>query len=164
MTEKRANYKIRNSFGVYDIYKLIRKNKWYNIGRPLTEKEFYSIIREINKRLAVNIANGESIAFPEHMGTLELRKFPRGVSIVNGKLKNTYPVDWRATNQLWAEDEEERNKKTLIRFESPVIYHVRYCKDTANYENKTFYQFALNNNAKKALKENIITGKTDSLW
>ena len=32
-------HKIRNSLGVYDAYKWLRKNKWLNIGRPLTEKE-----------------------------------------------------------------------------------------------------------------------------
>ena len=42
-------HKITNSFGVYDSYKWIRKNKWLNIGRPVTEHEFYSIIRTMNK-------------------------------------------------------------------------------------------------------------------
>ena len=31
------NHKITNSLGVYDSYKYIRKNKWLDIGRPLTE-------------------------------------------------------------------------------------------------------------------------------
>ena len=30
-------HKIRNSIGVYDAYKWIRKNKWLNIGKPITE-------------------------------------------------------------------------------------------------------------------------------
>ena len=34
-------HRINNSVGVYDLYKILRKNHWYNIGRPLTEKEFY---------------------------------------------------------------------------------------------------------------------------
>ena len=46
------NHKITNSLGVYDAYKYIRKNKWLDIGRPLKEKEFYRIIREVNKLLA----------------------------------------------------------------------------------------------------------------
>jgi hypothetical protein len=41
-------YKVNNSLGVYDAYKWIRKNKWFNIGRPLKEHEFYSIIRKVN--------------------------------------------------------------------------------------------------------------------
>ena len=158
------NYKITNSIGVYDIYKKVRKNHWYDIGRPLKEHEFYAIIRSINKLLAENIVNGETVVFPASMGKLELRKYPRGVSFMNGKLKNTYPIDWKSTNQLWAEDEEEHQQKTLLRYESPVVYHVRYCKEDATYENKMFYQFRLHQKVRKKLKENIVNGKTDTLW
>lgn len=158
------NYKITNSWGVYQAYKAIRKHGWFNIGRPLKEHEFYTIIRSINKRLAENIINGETVVFPEQMGSLELRKYPKGVSFVNGKLKNTYPIDWGSTNKLWAEDAEEKAKHTLIRYESPMVYHVRYCKENATYENKIFYQFRLHQKIRKRLKDNIINGKTDTLW
>jgi len=164
MAAKVREYKITNSIGVYDLYKKIRKNHWYDIGRPLKEHEFYTIIRSVNKLLAENIVNGEAVVFPEQMGRLELRKYSTGVSIVDGKLKNTYPIDWKGTNQLWAEDEEEHKKKTLLRFESPMVYTVRYCKENATYENKTFYQFRLHQKVKKKLKENIVNGKTDTLW
>ena len=157
------NYKITNSIGVYDLYKRVRKNHWYDIGRPLKEHEFYTIIRSINKLLTENIVNGETVVFPEHMGKLELRKYPKGVSFINGKLKITYPIDWKSTNQLWAMDEEERQKHTLLRYETPVVYHVRYCKENATYENKTFYRFTLNQKIRKKLKENIINCKTDTL-
>ena len=158
------NYKITNSIGVYDLYKMVRKNHWYDIGRPLKEHEFYTIVRSVNKQLAENIANGETVFFPCAMGKLELRKYPKGVSFVNGKLKNTYPIDWKRTNQLWNEDEEEHKKKTLLRYESPMVFNVRYCKEDATYENKTFYQFRLHQKVRKMLKENIINGKTDTLW
>ena len=52
MTATVRNYKITNSIGVYDLYKLIRKNHWYDIGRPLKEHEFYAIIRKVNSLLA----------------------------------------------------------------------------------------------------------------
>jgi hypothetical protein len=45
-------HKVTNSIGVYDSYKWIRKNKWYNIPRPLKEGEFYKIVRSINLYLA----------------------------------------------------------------------------------------------------------------
>lgn len=158
------NYKITNSIGVYDLYKFIRKNHWYDIGRPLKEHEFYTIIRSVNKLLAENIVNGETVVFPEQMGKLELRKYPKGVKFVDGKLKNSYPIDWKSTNLLWATDEGERQKHTLLRYESPVVYHVRYCKEEATFENKTFYQFRLHQKLRQKLKDNIINGKTDTLW
>ena len=161
---QKGPFKIRNSFGTYDCYKLMRKNKWYNIGRPLKEHEFYTIVRGVNDLLAEEIANGNTVAFPERMGKLELRKHKRGVSIVNGKMKVTYPIDWGETMKLWFEDEEAKKKKTLLRRENSHVYHIRYCKYDANYENKIFYEFALNRFIKLALKDNINQGKIDALW
>jgi len=164
MAARVRNYKITNSIGVYNLYKMIRRNRWYDIGRPLKEHEFYTVIRSVNRLLAENVANGETVVLPAAMGRLELRKYPKGVTFVDGKLKNTYPIDWKSTNQLWAEDEEEHRKKTLLRFESPMVYQVRYCKENATYENKTFYQFKLHQKVRKRLKDNIINGKTETLW
>lgn len=164
LNEVKKKNKVRNSFGIYDCYKYIRKNRWYNIGRPLKEHEFYSIIRNINNLLAKELANGNDIHFPHGMGVLELRKFPRGVKIIDGRLVNTYPVDWRSTLKLWHEDEEAKRDKSLIRFENKYIYKVVYNKYKANYENQCFYEFDLNRFIKLALKDNINKGKTDSLW
>ena len=157
-------FKIRNSWGIYDAYKLIRKNKWYDIGRPLKEGEFYRIIREINKLYAEAIAKGDTVIFPAYMGRLELRKFKKGASFVNGKLKVNYPIDWSETLKLWYADEEARRNKTLLRNEQEYVYGVRYDKRGAAYENMIFYQFALNRFIKRALKDNIQQGKIDTLW
>ena len=164
MAATKRNYKITNSIGVYDLYKRVRKNHWYDIGRPLKEHEFYAIIRGINKLLAENIANGETVVFPEQMGKLELRKYPRGVSFVDGKLKNTYPIDWHNTLLLWERDEEARKKKVRLRHENEWVYHVRYDNWKAGFNNKVFYHFALNTFIKRALSRNIKSGKVDTLW
>lgn len=156
--------KIRNSIGVYDIYKLIRKNKWYDIGRPLKEHEFYSIIRGVNNLLAEEIVKGNTVTFPCKMGSLELRRSNRGAFFKDGSLKVTYPVDWDKTLRLWYNDKEARESKVLVRQENEVIYCVRYCKKNADYNNKTFFSFALNKKVKKKLKENISTGLTDALY
>ena len=156
--------KVNNSWGIYDIYKHIRRNKWYDIGRPLTEHEFYYIIRNVNRHLAENIANGKPVKFPAAMGKLELRKHGTGVSIVGGKLRNRYPIDWMETLRLWYEDEEEKDKKTLVRREVPEVFYVKYDKEDATYENKIFYQFVLNRFIKRKLSGNIREGKVDTLW
>lgn len=156
--------KVSNSWGVYDAYKHIRKHRWYDIGRPLKEKEFYSIIRKINNLLAEEVKNGREISFPCRMGKLELRKLKRGVSLVDGKLRNTYPVNWEETVKLWYEDKEAKERKLLVRNEVDTIYRVRYCKYDATFENKCFYEFSLNRFIKIALKDNINKGKIDTLW
>jgi hypothetical protein len=157
-------HKIKNSWGVYQAFRHIQSHRWYNIGRPLDRKTFYAIIRSINLLLADNLANGMMIKFPCRMGKLELRKFPKGVSIIDGKLKNTYPIDWYKTLELWYNDPEAHENKILVRDEQPFVYTVLYNVYNANYENKHFYKFTLNYHIKKALKENIKNGKTDTLW
>ena len=156
--------KVTNSWGVYDALKYVRKNGWFDIGRPVIEHEFYGIVRGVNKLLAQEIVAGRPVTFPARMGKLELRKVPRGASIVDGKLKISYPPDWAETLKLWFEDEEAREKKVLIRDESPFLYKIKYDKYDATYENKSFYQFVLNKFIKQALKENIKNGKIDTVW
>lgn len=157
--------KVRNSWGVYDVYKSIRKNKWYDIGRPLKEHEFYSIIRGVNNLLAKEISNGNSIKFPSKMGSLELRKLQRGAYInKEGKLKVSYPIDWNSTLKLWFTDPEAKKEKILIRFEENYVYKVKYNKHSATYENKSFYEFDVNRKIKQALMNNIKTGKIDTLY
>ena len=158
------NVKVTNSWGVYDAYKVIRKHQWYDIGRPLKEHEFYSIVRGVNDLMAKEIVNGNIIKFPYNMGELELRKYKPEVRIVDGKLKIGYPVNWDKTIKLWYEDEEARINKTLLRHEPKYIYHIKYNKYHAMYENQVFYEFEVNRFIKRALVESINNGKTDTLW
>ena len=158
------NHKVKDSVGVYDMYKKIRKNHWYNIGRPVTEKEFYAIIRGINKLLAEEVALGNTVKFPERMGMLELHKYQAGAGFSDGKLKIPYPVDWNQTLLFWYDNPEARKQKILLRNESPWIYHVKYIKRDATYENKIFYQFKLNTFIRKKLGKNIKQGKIDTIW
>lgn len=156
--------KVTDSIGVYDIYKMMRKHGWYDIGRPVKEKEFYAIIRGVNKLLAAEVAKGEPVQFPQRMGKLELRKSKRGVSIVGDKLKVTYPVDWDKTYKLWYEDADAMKNKTLLRYEQKYYYQVMYDTFRANYENKVFYQFALNSFIQQELSKNVKNGMIESLW
>lgn len=163
-TRAHKTAKVRNSWGVYQAYKLMRKNSWYDIDRPLKEKEFYAIIRGINDLLAKNISNGIDVKFPWGMGGLEIHRVKCGVSLVDGKVKNTYLISWPETLKLWYEDEEARNNKSLVRQEQEYIYLISYTKRNASYTNQCYYQFAPNRFARIALQENVKKGKIETLW
>lgn len=158
------NAKVRNSWGVYHAYKHMRKNGWYDIGRPLKEKEFYAIIRGINDLLAENISNGIDVRFPWAMGCLEVHKLKCGVSLVDGKLKNTYPISWSDTLKLWYENEEARREKALVRYEHEYTYFIQYNKHDAQFVNQCYYQFAPNRFARVTLQNNVKKGKIETLW
>ena len=159
---KSRTHKVRNSNGVYSAYKWIRKNKWLNIGRPIKEHEFYTIIRQINNLLAENILSGEDIVLPHRLGTIELRKYDTRISIYNGKVVTNLPIDWDRTLKLWSEDEEAYKERTLIKMEEKEIFKVFYNKRTANYENKSFMQFEVNRDLKRRLKQRIRNKAVDA--
>lgn len=162
-TEHRK-HKIRNSLGVYDAYKWIRKNKWLDIGKSLKEHEFYSIIREINNLASKEISMGKEFKLPYRMGNIELRKYEKSIRIDNnGKLITNLPVDWDKTLKLWYEDNEAYLNKTLIRIEEDEIYKIIYNKNNANYNNRSFYEFIFNKDLKNRLKQNIKKGLVDAL-
>lgn len=148
-------HKVNKSLGVYDSYKWVRKNKWLDIGRPLTEHEFYTIIRQVNNLLADNILEGNDIHLPHRMGDIELRKYENIVEFRNGILIDSLPIDWDRTLKLWYEDGEAYKNKTLIKMEEKETFRVFYNKRTANYENKSFMQFEANRNLKLRLKQKI---------
>lgn len=158
------NYKVTGSWGIYDCYKLLRKHKWQGVGRPLKEQEFYSIIRQVNKLLAEEVGKGNTVVFPYHMGKIELRKYTPSASFVNGKLRLSYPIDWDSTMKLWFTDEEARVNKTLVRFEESFVFSVKYNRQHANYPNKCFYEFTVNNRIKQLLKENISKGIIETAY
>ena len=155
-------YKINNSLGVYDGYKWLRKNKWFGMN-PLSEHNYYSIIRKVNLLLSEEIANGNEISLPCHMGHIELRKGEVYLGIDdNCKLKTNRPIDWNKTLELWYEDEESYKNKTLIKMEEQEIFKIYYNKWSANYNNKSFYEFVFNKDLKAKLKQRIREGVIDA--
>ena len=155
-------HKVNNSLGVYDSYKWIRKNMWLNIGRSLTEHEFYRIIRKVNDYLAESFLQGNDIKLPHRMGRLELRKYDARVTFDGEKVKTNLPIDWDRTLKLWYEDEEAYKNKTLVKVEEKEIFKVYYNKQLADYNNQVFYEFNVNRELKKRLKQRIKEGVLDA--
>ena len=155
-------HKVNNSWGVYDAYKYIRKNKWFYIGKNVSQKDFYAIVRGVNQILAEAISEGTMVTLPEHMGTLQVRKRPVKSFIKNGKLITNRGIDWNRTIELWAQDEEAKENKTLIRHENNEVFRVWYKKWDARYKNKSFYEFLTNRALKNKISSKARKGKLDA--
>lgn len=155
-------HKVTNSIGVYSAYKWIRKNKWLNIGRPLTEHEFYSIIRKVNDYLADSFLHGNDIELPHRMGRIELRKYDAKIYLKDNKVVTNLPIDWDKTLRLWYEDKESYDNRTLVRMEEKEVFKIHYNRSKADYNNQTFYEFNPNRELRKELKKRIKDGKIDA--
>lgn len=156
------SHKISGSLGVYDAYKWIRKNKWLNIGTPVSEHNFYSIIRGINNCLADELIKGNDINLPYRLGRIEVRKYPVRISSDGEKIKTNLPIDWDTTLRLWYEDEEAYKNKTLIKQDVKEVFKVIYNRNKAMYNNKSYYELELNRDIKRRLKQQIKEGKLNA--
>ena len=154
-------HKVKNSLGVYDAYKWLRKNKWLGM-EPISEHDFYAIIRAVNKALAKSFLHLGSINLPLRMGEIILRKYHPSITSQDGKIKTNLPVDWDSTLQLWSEDKESYKKRTLIRLEEKEVFKVLYDKSKALYNNKSFYTLELNRDIKLSLKKQLKNGLLDA--
>ncbi len=152
-------YKVRNSLGVYDAYKYYRKNKPDSKEYVLTESQYFAIIRKINLLLADELLLGEDIRLPKSMGTIELRKFETGAKIgKDGKLHVNLPIDWDKTLKLWYEDQGAYKDKVLVKMEEKESFKIYYNRESATYNNKSYYEFMPNRDLKIRVKQNIKKG------
>lgn len=155
-------HKIRNSYGVYDAYKYYRKNKPKDKKYIITESQYFKIIRTVNNILKEEFLEGKDIVFPNRMGKLQLYKNKTKVYKENGKIKTTYPIDWDKTLKLWYEDGDSYKNKLLVRNPVDEVFKVVYNKNTANYNNKSFFSFKINRDIKVKLKQKIKEGQMEA--
>ncbi len=155
-------HKVKNSYGVYDGFKYYRKNKPKEHKYVLNESQYFSIIRKVNKLLGEELINGEDVTLPYRLGRLEIRKYNAKIVIDGKKIRTNLPIDWDRTLKLWYEDKESYKNKTLIKVEEKEIYKIYYNRNIADFTNKTFYQFDINRELKRKLKQNIKEGKIDA--
>lgn len=156
-------HKVRNSLGVYDAFKYYRKNKPDDKRYVLSESQYFSIIRKVNNMFAEELSNGNDVKLPVRMGTLELRRLEKYLHVdENGNIHTNMPIDWDKTLELWYNDEEARNSKTLVRIESDDLFRLYYDKNPANYRNKSYYEFSFNKDLKLKLNQNIRKGYIDA--
>lgn len=153
--KQKRNHRIKNSYGVYDAYKYYRKNKPKDKRYILNESQYFSIIRYINTLLIDKFLLESEIKFPKRMGSLYIKKNSTKIYTENNSLKNTYPIDWNTTLNLWKEDWESYNNKTIVKYISKEVFKIKYDKKKANYINKSFFDFKPNRSLKLKLKECI---------
>lgn len=149
------HHKVNNSLGVYDAYRWYRKNKPKDKKYVLTSSQYFKIIRTLNQALAQQLIDKGKIVLPERLGIVEIKKYTPTIKLENNKIKTNLPIDWNATVNLWCEDKECKQNKTLVRKNVAYVFKIRYDKTKANYNNKSFYQFTPNRQLKIALKDVI---------
>lgn len=154
---------ITNSYGVYDAYKYYRKNKPLDKKYIISESQYFSIIRKLNLILGQELLAQRDIIFPLGMGKIEVRKrFPEVKVDKDGKVKNSYPIDWDSTLRLWYEDKDAREERLLLKKKEKEVFIVRYNKSNAKYKNQSYFEFVVNRALKLNLRDKIREGTFDA--
>ena len=158
----KKHFKVTHSHGNKDAWRWLKKNKWLDLGQPVTERDFGLIVKTINRYLVEKLLSGYDIVFPCRMGRVELRKYFSRIWYEGDKLRTNLPIDWKRTLQLWNSDKEAQDRKFLVRQEEQALFKIIYSKKSANFNNKTFYQFGAARGVKKALKDKIKNKEIDA--
>jgi hypothetical protein len=140
---KRTEGKIPVHYGMRDYYKFFKKD---NPGIKISKGEFSEIVSKFNIGLIdLIIENNLEYALPHVGATLSIKKTKSVPRIKDGKLYNPTPVDWVATNKLWDEDEEAKEKKLLVRYlnnhTSKYVFKVSFKKNVYPFMNKKYYSY-----------------------
>lgn len=136
--------------------------RYYSKGRetPVSKLKFNKIITEFNKEIVNHIINdGMLYKLPALNMEIFITKSKRKPRIVDGKLINNVPVDWKATNALWNEDDDAREKKLLVRYNnshtSGYVFKVSLNKYNSRVKNKSYYKFKPNRKFQRDLATRI---------
>ena len=95
--------------------------KFYNslykgTKHQILDSQFRKIIKLFNEALMEEIIfKAYDFNVPYGLGKLCIRKTKSKNKIKDGKIIITLPIDWKATKQLWEEDEEAKAAKKLVR-------------------------------------------------
>lgn len=140
--DRKKEYNIRNSWGVYDFYKYYRKTKPKDPKFIISDVQYYAIFRRVNELLVDSLVRTGELEFPYKMGKLIVFKKTLGSWIApNGNRYTSRKVNWDKTLELWYNDEEAYKNKTLLYFENDERLTIRYNKTKAEFKNKYYYEF-----------------------
>jgi len=142
-TTKERVHTLKADFAIEDFHRFYNRT---NPDNKLPYKKYSNIITDFNEGIIESmIETGLWFYMPTLGFELIIRKDKRKPKIVNGKLINNVPVDWYRTKQLWADDEQAKEQKKLVRFNNShtagYVFRI-YCKKFKSHiKNKELYKF-----------------------
>lgn len=161
--KKRGNGKYRADCLSDDIYYYYCEK--YGNKFDLTKKQFLDLLKELNdSKFELILNKAWTFKLPSRLGLFRVRKRKTIFKLdKDGNLDTKYlNIDYKATKDLWAEDDEARKKKELIfhfnehtdGYKFPWFWDKRI----SNAKNQSYYKVIItrthNRNKNKVLKSN----------
>lgn len=147
-------------YGMADAYKYYKQH--YDNKTDITQREFSLIFKEVMERMMFKIIfENFEMKLPADVGNLRIKKIPIKIRFnPDGSLcTKGLRVDWKSTKDLWAVDEESKEKKQLVFHfnEHTDRYNLKffYDKRTSQMKNQTAYQFKVMRKWSRLLNEAV---------
>ena len=152
--------KSQNTISGFSYYRKIRPRESQFV---LKDKEYLSIIREMNKLMADSLIENKSLKLPSGFGKLEIVKVePVSWIDKNGKFKTSRMIDMHSTFKLWYEDEDARENKTIVRYDGDFIFRIKYIARGRTYKYNKYFSIQFNRELRKKLTTAIRAGNYDT--
>ena len=162
MSNTKRNFKVTGSYTTKTIWRWLKKNKFLDIGTELSEHDFSLIIKTVNKELVNSILSHHDAVLPINMGRIEIRKYEPTIEFTDSGIKTNLPINWKRTLELWESNSQAKEKKTLVRHETSMLYRILYSRKKAIYKNKSIYKFIPHVRFKKELSKKILNNEIDA--
>lgn len=121
-----------------DLYLIYQKDVMKDLC--LSYREYSDLLNMFNKELINSIIYESADIKLPHLGNIRIRKTKVNLTKLNKLLPN-----WEATNKLWAENPEAKEKKQLVfhlnEHRGGYKYKIYWDKTKVRLKNKSFYYF-----------------------
>jgi hypothetical protein len=150
LNESRCTKITKTYYSKY-IIRSIKKEYHLDINEDLYSK----IIRRINELLTDLLLEGQIIKFPYNMGILYICSNKGKLYMKDNLLINTSRANWKATIELWYNNEKARKNKTVVKDLTTTIYKVKYSTNKISYKNRQYYSFKTSRTLKNKITNHI---------
>lgn len=158
LKKKGTKHSHNTAFMLVDTYGSYKKE-----GGKLGIHDYRAVIRELNELIAEQLAIGKKVILPCRFGSLGARKIKKKLQFENGKITNTYSVDWGRTKKLWKEDEQAYKDKILVKLPTEYDYYVYWYKGDAKFKYKSIYDFKPVRSLKLKTRQYQMAGEMDAI-
>lgn len=149
--------KIPADYGMLDYYNHYKRtNQESNISR----KVYSDVISQFNKKvMELVIEENFEYVMPRLLLSIDVRKDKRRITLREGKVHNTSPIDWKTTRSLWEKDSESKKNKVIVKYRNNhtggYVFRLYCHKYRCRFVNSSAYKFKPSRNFKRMLGKRI---------
>jgi len=152
----------KDFYGLIDSYQLYLQ---FDYKRKIKKKMYSEILRDYSEFLQEKLIEKGIIYLPENTGFIKICGYEMEYESMNDNkvVKVNAPINWKATNELWNNDEEAKRDKKLIYYlnedTNGVRYSISWSKAKIPLKFKDTFMFIACRHLKRKTSKSIQNGK-----